>query len=383
MTRGRPATPPGEYGTITTTRTTTGWQADGRVRTYTGQRKRIRTTARTKSEAINKFKTKAAQLANSTGHTTITPTTPLTTHLTHWLDTTAPDRAPSTQQLYTQTVNTYIAPAIGDLTLQELTTPLLDHHIQALTPSIAKRARTILNQALTNAVIAGAIRTNPVRDTRPAAAGNKPKKRALTQQELAAYRALTKDFQHTTTNGTTRAAPLLNLIDFLAGTGVRISEALTLRWADITLTTTPPTALITPTKDHGKSTRVIQLPAITTAALTQQRTLSPPEYTPYVFGTLPRQTHLSKSSVERWFRQIRQHWKQWDGLEGYKPNLDWVTPHTFRHTVATWIAEDSGEYAASQHIGHSDTATTRRYYIDTPKQGVPVTALLDRLAPGD
>lgn len=383
MTRGRPATPPGEYGTITTTRITTGWQADGRVRTYTGQRKRIRTTARTKSEAIHKFKTKAAQLANSTGHTTITPTTPLTTQLTHWLDTTATDRATSTQELYEQTIRTHIAPAIGDLTLQELTTPVLDQHIQALTPSIGKRTRTILNQALTNAVIAGAIRTNPVRDTRAAAGGNKPKKRALTQQELIAYRALVKDFQHSSPSGRTRAIPLLNLVDLLAGTGVRISEALTLRWTDITLTATPPTALITPTKDHGKSTRVIQLPAITTAALTRQQSLSPPEYSTYVFGTLPQQTHLSKSSVERWFREIREHWKQWPGTGGYKPNFDWVTPHTFRHTVATWIAEDKGEYAASQHIGHSDTATTRRYYIDTPKQGVPVVALLDRLAPGD
>lgn len=383
MSRGRPATPPGNWGTISTYKTPTGWKADGRVRTYTGQRKRIRPNGRTKSEAIAKFKYLANQVAYTPGHATISPTTPLATHLDHWVTTTADDRAPTTQQLYIQTIHTYIVPAIGELTLQELTTPLLDSHIQSFTPSIGKRVRTILNQAISAAVIAGVLRTNPVRDTRTAKPTTSTRKRALTQRELDAFRALVKDFQRTSPTGRPRAHALLNLVDFLAGTGVRINEALALRWGDINLAADPPTALITPTKDHGQSTRVIQLPAITATALKRQQAVSPPRYTPYVFGTLPKQTHIPKSSVERWFRQLRDYWQDWDGREGYKPDLDWVTPHTFRHTVATWIAEEQGEYAASQHLGHADTNTTRRYYIDRPKQGVPVVDLLDRMARGD
>ena len=383
MSRGRPATPPGEHGKINLTKTPNGWKADGRVRTYTGKRKRIHTTARTKTEAITKFKQRAKQEANTSDYTTTTPTTPLTTHLNQWLTTTATDRATATQQLYKQTIHTHIAPAIGDLTLQELTTPLLDHHIQALTPGIGKSARAILNQALRDAVIAGALRTNPVRDTHTIRQPNPPKKRALTPHELAAYRALVKDFQQTSPTGRTRAPAFLNIVDFLAGTGVRVSEALTLKWEAITLDTTPPTAIIVPTKDHGRSKRVIQLPTIASRALQRQRALSSPRYTPYVFGTLPKQTHIPKSSVERWFREVRAYWHSWAGLDGYKPNLDWVTPHTFRYTVATWIAETKGEYFASQHLGHANTTTTRHHYIDMPRQGVPVVDLLDRLAEGD
>ena len=53
---------------------------------------------------------------------------------------------------------------------------------------------------------------------------------------------------------------------------------------------------------------------------------------------------------DRSWRQIRKD-----------TGLDWVTPHTFRKTVATLISQRVDAETASQQLGHSSPATTARY----------------------
>jgi len=59
--------------------------------------------------------------------------------------------------------------------------------------------------------------------------------------------------------------------------------------------------------------------------------------------------------VERRWRQIRKD-----------TGLDWVTPHTFRKTVATLISERVNAETASQQLGHSSPAITREFSISKP-----------------
>ena len=46
--------------------------------------------------------------------------------------------------------------------------------------------------------------------------------------------------------------------------------------------------------------------------------------------------------------------------------LEWVTPHTFRKTIATVIAERLGAEAAAAQLSHSSATITREFYIAKP-----------------
>jgi hypothetical protein len=75
------------------------------------------------------------------------------------------------------------------------------------------------------------------------------------------------------------------------------------------------------------------------------------------------------NNVERRWRQIRQD-----------TGLDWVTPHTFRKTVATLISERVSSETASQQLGHSSPAITREFYISKPAIAADVAHVLQKLS---
>ncbi len=75
------------------------------------------------------------------------------------------------------------------------------------------------------------------------------------------------------------------------------------------------------------------------------------------------------NNVERRWRQIRKD-----------TGLDWVTPHTFRKTVATLISERVNAETASQQLGHSSPAITREFYISKPEIAADVAHVLEVLA---
>jgi integrase len=60
--------------------------------------------------------------------------------------------------------------------------------------------------------------------------------------------------------------------------------------------------------------------------------------------------------------------------------LEDVTPHTLRHTAATWMAQAGVPMMmVSRYLGHTDTRTTERIYAHhAPEYLAPATAALDR-----
>ncbi|MCS4535418.1 site-specific integrase [Corynebacterium sp. HS2168-gen11] len=382
MATGRTATPLGTWGKIHTAQTNNGKiQASTYLRLHNGNTTRVRATATSKTAAINKLKQNCQQRLNITTNTphTLTHTSKLNELLTHWLQ--QRNIAPSTHKNYTSRINNHIAPNIGNVRLNELTPLLLDSFIHTLPPATAKQTRAILSNALSLATRYQLIPNNPARETTPIKLTKNKQTRALTPQEFQAFKALATHYQHTSPTGHIRAAALTNILDLLAATGARIGEILTLKWQDVQLTTNPPTITIKPTKDKGKSTRYIELPNFGVQALERQKTLSLPHIYPYVFTTSTG-THIAVEKVELWIRQARQTWTTWPGLpqqDGtiYKPDLSWVTPHSFRRTMGTLLANAKGEYIASQQLGHADTATTRRHYIETPRAGQKVASVVE------
>jgi integrase/recombinase XerC len=61
-------------------------------------------------------------------------------------------------------------------------------------------------------------------------------------------------------------------------------------------------------------------------------------------------------------RQVQRDFKKWTRESGIESDL---TPHALRHTVGTRLLKNSKNAKLVQrYLGHSDVATTLRYYVD-------------------
>lgn len=140
-------------------------------------------------------------------------------------------RSPGTREAYRRKLDSDVLPALGEVRLGELTTPLVDSVIRSITervgPPTAKSSRTVISGALNLAVRHGAIVTNPVRDVETIASRPKRYPRALDEDERQAWFAMLASDPRAVT------ADLRDLKSFLLAAGVRIGEALGLLWSDV------------------------------------------------------------------------------------------------------------------------------------------------------
>jgi Phage integrase family len=79
-------------------------------------------------------------------------------------------------------------------------------------------------------------------------------------------------------------------------------------------------------------------------------------------------TWLSPNNVRRQWRQARA-----------ETNLEWVTPHTFRKTVATLIDKEADTKSAAAQLGHASEEITDKYYIAKPVLAPDVSEILEQL----
>lgn len=375
MARGRPATPLGTYGEISVRQLKSGrYQASLRVRGHDGKLRQIRANGAKPAEAKRRVKEKANDATGVQDTDQLATTSPISELLEFWHD--QHQAADSSLEVYQSTINGHINPAIGAVRINEATTARLDAFLRSLpSPATAKRARSILSSAFSLATRYDLTRHNPVRDTTPVTVP-RHKARALTRGELATVRRMVAHYTQMPGPGPKgRAAAFPRIVDFLAGTGVRVSEALRLRWEDIDLEATPPTATITVTKDSGKSTRTIQLPQLAADALRDQAAETGKVFE-WCFPTGTGKP-ITKSNVDRWFRQARKAWDEREEKPAGEPDVSWVTTHTFRRSVATWLADQVSLLAASQQLGHADSTITEHHYLERPKAGPAVADVLN------
>jgi len=61
-------------------------------------------------------------------------------------------------------------------------------------------------------------------------------------------------------------------------------------------------------------------------------------------------------------RQVQRDFKKWVKMSGIETDL---TPHALRHTVGTRLLKEfKNAKLVQRYLGHSDVATTLRYYVD-------------------
>ncbi|MGH1565141.1 phage integrase central domain-containing protein [Mumia sp. DW29H23] len=86
------------------------------------------------------------------------------------LDTMVADgrQSPGTVETYRRQLRNHVLPAIGEVRLGELTTPLVDRFLGSLrariSPATAKSAKSVISGVMSLAVRLGAVAHNPVRE---------------------------------------------------------------------------------------------------------------------------------------------------------------------------------------------------------------------------
>ncbi|MDI3211689.1 site-specific integrase [Arthrobacter sp. AL12] len=300
-----------------------------------------------------------------------------------WLEFMDLDRAINTQRRYREVLDSYVGPGVGGLTVREATVSRLDRFLKATTAkhgsATAKLAKTVLSAMLGLAARHGAVGANPLRDVAKVPTNHKDV-RALTVEEAAALRTGLRQWQRDSKpRGRKRPDDLLDVVDVMLATGTRIGEALALRWKDVDLKSARPTLTVTGTVIYvqGQGMTIQEHPKSTNS---RQRYYLPPFAVEMLLRRQVQQLEAtswdvvfpSSTGTLRDPGNFRKQWRSARDDIGFK----WVTPHTFRKSVGTLLANAEGMASASAQLGHSNEQITSRHYVQKTHEAPDMTALL-------
>lgn len=370
--------PVGTWGSISRAQSGPGrWVARARFRDADGRTRKVEAWGSTGAKAENALKKamveRAAVIASE-----IKPDTRLAEVGRRWLEerVDGSDLATNTRQRYRDVVEKYVTPGVGGLTVREATTPRTESYLKQVTaasgPATAKLCRTVLTGMLALATVHGATPANPMRET-SVIASHTPEVRALTVPEVRSLRAALR------ADKVAVRGDLPLLVDLLLATGCRIGEVLALRWADVdlkagtvtvsgTIVRVKGVGLERQDKTKGKKARVLTLPAWAVKELKAAKQKAERGVEPVIPSW--EGSWREVATVESQWRRWRERHEAWS----------WVTPHTFRKTVATAVERQRGSRAAASQLGHSSEAVTNRHYIEQNLMAEDVSDVLAAFA---
>ncbi|MBP2422080.1 tyrosine-type recombinase/integrase [Microbacterium imperiale] len=267
-------------------------------------------------------------------------------------------RSPRTVETYTRSVRKIIVPRIGDLAVSEATTERLQRFIELVAaengPGEAKKARAVLSGMMGLATRSDALKTNPVRELAAIEGGG-------TGATAVPLSVLPNLLETVRADKQLAAQDMVDLIAFVAGTGVRISEALGLDWTDVELDTGAVTIRKSKT-EAGE--RTIVVPAAVADVL--RRRAVGPRHPVIVFPT-PLGKRRDRHNTSGIWADARE-----------RLSLGPYTFHSFRKTVATALDQagltprDIAEY-----LGHADPSLTMSVYMSKTVGGSRAANALD------
>jgi integrase len=380
----RPPLPIGTFGSITTKEVRPGvYRARTRFRDFDGVTREIKGTGRSAAAAVRELKAKIADRSAPSGDL-IGPDMRISQVADIWLSLYRAEQRSeaTTANEYQRVIENVINPAIGNIRLREATAGRLERLIRSQdSHSRRKKTKTVLKMMFDAAVIDDALPANPVTST-SRLRGQKKDVQALSVEDLNAVRSAVDAWMTKKRPGPKPNQDMPDIVDLLLATGCRIGEVLAIRWTDIDLSATPPTVSISGTikTETGKGTfrkpkpksdaskRTIALPPFAVDVLMRRRIEQRPNHYNAVFATRNGTWH-QVGNIERRWRTIRAD-----------TGFDWVTPHTFRKTVATLIDRLVDSDTAARILGHSSDAITKEFYIEKDRTTPDVTHILQSFA---
>lgn len=384
--------PLGSWGRIARFEESPGrWRATARFRDFDGRTRLIKAYGATGAAAERALVRSMRDRAAPSG-TGITDRTRVSQLARVWLeDLEAEERVkPQTLDRYRVLVDNHINPGIGDLRLSEARAGRLDRFLRSVAerhPAQAQSVKQVLGQMFAVAVRHDAVAANPVREVGRLRSAKKAV-RALETAQLEDVRRAVRlwrtvpDSEGRMPPGPRPTEDLADMIDLMLATGLRIGEVLALLWSDVDLAATPPRLEVTGTLVHVVGEGLVRQAAPKTSA--GWRTLALPGFAVDVL--LRRREQEDPNPLGAVFvtrtgnfvspHNMRRRWR--DARKG--TGLEWVTPHTFRRTVATIIEREHGTKDASAQLGHASEAVTSKHYVERSHVAPDLTSTLDRLA---
>ncbi|MGH3955383.1 MAG: tyrosine-type recombinase/integrase [Mycobacterium sp.] len=376
---------PGEHGRITERISAGTFFASTYVRDFDGKRRRVERSSGKSAEDARRvlqrhLNTRRAPLSGQL----VTEKAALADLFDLWIEAKAAEDGVLQQTVdqYRAVWKTHGAAQLGSLRVTELRTQSAHNYLQGMGATTqAKRLRTVLSGMFSMAVRFDVLPVNPIREAKPVKTTRKPT-RAATAAEFRQIRAAVRAYSTRKGSGPRPGRLLAAFIDVLVATGCRPSEVLATRWSDVDLLSDPPTLTITGTLlDHG---RIVGKPL----HRQDHRKHHAPPHTVVLpkFGVETLTALVGESGIEGpVFTNREGGWMSLANLRralraALPDELSWVTPHSFRRTVATVVRDAHGPEKAQQQLSHSKLATTEAHYLERQTRGPDVRAALEQFA---
>lgn len=390
----------GEVGKVTLTELADGtWRARCRYRGEAdGKLRSIQRERRSKTAAERACRAAATDAAKA-NHDELNKESRLSELVASWWETI--EVRHQSGELATSTVDNYrrtrdrVTTGIGELRVRECTATRLGAWVKSEAgehPSVHRDLRRLLSDVFTHGMSIDVVSKNP-----GAAITKAPTKRkdtdALTAADVMRLRALVHAYEQDGANriktngkragGRPRALYLADVVEVLLGTGLRIGEVLGLRWQDVDLMASPPTvtvngALKTRKADPAKGVSSLYWEP-RPKSRTSRRTISLPNFAVEVLLRLHVDNDQgiewvfpSEHGTPRFPANVRAALRKACGHD-----LDGLTPHTIRRTVATIVEAGLDVRTASMLLGHSEVAVTERAYVRRGRVAPDTSAVLE------
>jgi integrase len=334
-------------------------------RDFDGQTRQFESTGRTPTDAANKLRQRLKERSDKGRDGELTAMHRFSEAAALWLDKFTGmvedgRRSAGSLDTYRGHLDNHVLPAIGQVRLGELTTPLVDKVLGRIKKDVgaptAKSCRSVVSSVMSLAVRYGAVRINPVREVERIEARAKKTPRALSGPEIADW------LMKLSTDETARRRDLPDLSLFMIATGVRIGEALAVTWGQVDLDAGH--VAITHTIIRVKGQGLLRKPTKSSAG---ERTLG----LPLTLLALLRRRFATNGSLDLpvfpdalgGFRDpanTRRGIREARGEDA----LAWITSHNFRKTMATML--DSDEFSAREiadQLGHARPSMTQDVYM--------------------
>ncbi len=392
---GRPRTVIGSFGEIQVRRVgTSRYRASTRFRDLDGRLRRVTATGSSAKAAASLLKGRLVDRRGYGSGGMLSLASPFGDLVGLWLaDLERRDLAVNTKENYRDDLRVHVRPFFEHYTLGEITTGRVEGFLRAqaaVSYSRAKHARNILNQLFGFALRQDALARNPLEGT-TALAKPKTQVRALSLAQVQAIRAAAARWRREPgRKGPKPDDKVRDIIEILAGTGMRPGEVLALRPVDIAdgsqgmIARVSGTVVYQPGRGsfrqaHPKteaSVRRVPVPGFAAAVIRRRLAgLTPDQREQTIFANRSGGV-LSAHNLRRTFREFL-------ALAGLQDCG--ITPRWYRRTGATVLARGLGVGAAASHLGHTSTVITESHYIE-PQQRVdfgPAEVLEAALRPVD
>lgn len=301
---------------------------------YRHDGRQVAKSFRTLSEA-RRFKSKA-----DAGDAQPTSSRSFKAYADEWLETytgrTAKGVADSTRASYADALERFAKPFFGTRGLDRIDPPtvkLFISHLaeRGLAPASARRVFAPVRALFATAYEDGLTSSNPAAGVRVIVADLRPK----------TPKWLTPD--QTKTLLAEIPVDHADLVYLLAATGLRISEALNLRWGDLTLIDGRPHLTVTKSKTAAGE-RTIPLSPDTARRLTKRRATADASDGELMFPTVTGTALDPRNFRRRVFAPAAE-----------RASVPWATPHKLRHGMASLMAAQGLSAAQiAAHLGHAD-----------------------------